>query len=433
MATTTRKEAPGTRDTTTPQPRSDEAAAKAAPPPAAQEQAAAPLNGSYTWPAPDGRRSLALFCYEAPAGAVGRFVANLAGALAKRQVAVHLFARCRFDLPAEGVMVHVLEGGGDYLPEQIDEFTLRAGSAFVEQFPAGTGPVAALGFEWAAAPALSLVRGERGIDTLLSLHSLERQRSDLTGETARRIDEIERAGLREAQAVLVHGDAAGKAAAACAPECAGRIAHARQPFPVEDFTGVTDAGQVKARYQVGPVDPTILFVGDLAEHYGPDLLVKAMPAVLKNHKQARLIVAGDGGLFWPLRVYARYLLIEHAVRLPGAVQSAAMHELIQAADIVVVPSRHPTPWWPFQAAWAARRPVVATHNAAPGGILDHEINSVLTYPSENSLVWGIERVLFDPELALAIGKKGRAVLEERFGWDAVAAQVEELLGARQAR
>jgi len=38
-----------------------------------------------------------------------------------------------------------------------------------------------------------------------------------------------------------------------------------------------------------------------------------MPALLKNHKQARLIVVGDGGLYWPLRVYARYLLLEYAI------------------------------------------------------------------------------------------------------------------------
>ena len=69
-----------------------------------------------------------------------------------------------------------------------------------------------------------------------------------------------------------------------------RGAHAdgdRQPRPL-------DAGAVKARYQVGPIDPTILCVGDLDDKYGPDLLVKAMPGILKNHKQARLVVRQRG-------------------------------------------------------------------------------------------------------------------------------------------
>src|SRR5262249_35783298 len=156
--------------------------------------------------------------------------------------------------------------------------------------------------------------------------------------------------------------------------------------------------------QVGPVDPTILYVGDFDERYGPDLLVKAMPAVLKNHPQTRLIVVGEGALYWRLRVFTRYLLLEHAGRFPADVRGQAMGELVQAADVIAVPSREATPWWPFLAGWAARRPVVATHNAAPT-MLEHEKNSVLVYPSENSLVWGIERILYDAELGRTIGQK----------------------------
>jgi glycogen(starch) synthase len=172
----------------------------------------------------------------------------------------------------------------------------------------------------------------------------------------------------------------------------------------------------------------IVFVGDLEERYGPDLLVKAMPAILKNHKQARLVVVGDGGLQWPLRVYARYLLLEHAVRLPGHVAGQALNELVQAADVVVAPSRGSTPWWPIQAAWAAQRPVVATHQAAPG-LVEHLVDSVLFYPSENSCVWGIERVLFDAGLRQTLAERGSEKLDERFGWGNVATQVVELMQA----
>jgi glycosyltransferase involved in cell wall biosynthesis len=131
-------------------------------------------------------------------------------------------------------------------------------------------------------------------------------------------------------------------------------------------------------------------------------------------------------------VFARYMLLEHAVRFAGDVRGQAMCELVQAADVIAVPSREATPWWPFLAGWAARRPVVATHNAAPT-MLKHQKNSVLVYPSENSLVWGIERVLYDAELGRTIGQKGHDQLEEQLGWNNLAIQVEEMLTARQAR
>src|SRR5262249_40152428 len=126
-----------------------------------------------------------------------------------------------------------------------------------------------------------------------------------------------------------------------------------------------------------------------------------------------------------------YLLLEHAVRLAGDVSGQPLRELIAAADVVAVPSRAATPWWPIQAAWAARRPVVATHDAAPG-LITHERDGVLVYPSENSLVWGVERVLFDADLRRSLADRGAAALDDRFGWGAVAAQVEGLLAARSA-
>jgi glycosyltransferase involved in cell wall biosynthesis len=394
-----------------------------------REHPAAPVapsrseNGYYS----DDQHALAVFCREAPDSLVGRFVGRLAGALARRRTPVHLFSPHAFPSDGDGVHVHALgEGGDGDLLQQVQDFTQRACNAFLRQFPAGV-PVTLIGFEWSAAPALSILHGVKNASTILSLHSLERQRSDMSSELSRKVEEIELSGLREARTVLMHEPATAEVAKYWVPECARRIVQARDLFPVQHFRSELDPGEIKARYQVGPVDPTILYVGDLEERYGPDLLVKAMPAVLKNHRQARLVVVGEGSLYWPLRVYARYLLLEHAVRLPGSVEGRALAELIQAADLVVVPSREPTPWWPVLAAWAAGRPVAATHTAAPG-LLEHEQDSVLFYPSENSCVWGVERILFDADLRRTLACAGGAKLEERFGWGAVAAQVQELMG-----
>jgi hypothetical protein len=65
--------------------------------------------------------------------------------------------------------------------------------------------------------------------------------------------------------------------------------------------------------------------------------------------------------------------------------------------------------------------------------VEHEQDSILFYPSENSCVWGIERVLFDPELGRGLGQKGHDKLEERFGWNTLAEQVETLMGAPKTR
>jgi glycogen(starch) synthase len=378
--------------------------------------------------ADDSRPALAVFCFEGPETAIGQSVANTVAALARRNTRVHLFSRHPFGLDLPDLHAHPVgtcEGAG--LFEQVQEFMRQAANAFLNQYPGGSPHVTLIGYEWSGAGPLGLLRGIKNNRTIFSVASLERQRSDMTSDISKRIDELERTTLREAQVVLAQQPAASEVAKFWVPECAARLVAARQPFPVASFASKLDPGQVKARYQVGPVDPTILFVGDQSERYGPDLLVKAMPAILKNHNQARLILVGDGAMHWKMRVYSRYLLLDHAIRFPGSVVGQSMHELVEAADIIAVPSRASTPWWPIQAAWAAGRPVVATHPAAPG-LLEHERDSVLVYPVEQSLVWGVERLLYDEKLGPALGKKGREKLEERFGWNNVAGQIEELMG-----
>jgi glycosyltransferase involved in cell wall biosynthesis len=377
------------------------------------------------------RRAIALFCYEPADGPVGWQVGHTAASLAQRGNTVHLFTRHPYPAAsAAGVKVHAVgEGDAAGLLAQVNEYTSRATNAFLQQFNHGVANVTLMGYEWSAAPALSLLRGISNARSVLSLHSLERQRSDMTSELSRLIEEIELTGLREAGALWLHDGGTAEVAKYWVPDCGGRIVQARAPFPAQQYTGVTDAGAIKARFQVGPVDPTIVFVGDFSDQYGPDLLIKAMPAVLKNSPQARLILVGYGDLYWPLKVYARYLLLEHAVRLPGNVEGQELNELIQAADVVAVPSRSSTPWWPLLAGWAAGRPVMASHEAAPT-LLEHDKDCVRVYATPTSVVWGIERILFDPKFAQRISTAGRAKLEERFGWNAVAQQVEELLGTQ---
>ena len=266
-----------------------------------------------------------MFCYEPPAGKIGQQIYRTAAALAQRDVPVHLFSRQPFTPDLPGVHVHpVGESNDEDLLEQVQEFTRRASNAFLEVFPADSGEVTLMGCEWSAVPAVSLLRENKNADCILSLHSLERQRANMSTALSQRIAEIELSGLRMARTVLLQDPATAEVARHWMPECADRLVIARQPFPVQDFQKPLDPGAIKARYQVGPVDPMIVCLGDLDDRYGPDLLIKALPAVIKNHRQVRLVIVGDGQMYWPLRVYTRYLLLEHAVRLVGSVQGQAL-------------------------------------------------------------------------------------------------------------
>src|SRR5205823_2574416 len=121
---------------------------------------------------------------------------------------------------------------------------------FLHQFPCDR-PVTLMGYEWSAAPALSLLHEVKQLPTIQSFHSIERQRGGLAGDAARKIDEIERRALAESGAVLVHDPATAEIAKYWVPEVADRIVNARAPFPASQFQTGLDAGAVKARYDIG--------------------------------------------------------------------------------------------------------------------------------------------------------------------------------------
>src|SRR5262249_52509158 len=152
-------------------------------------------------------------------------------------------------------------------------------------------------------------------------------------EEARAIHAVECEALGAARHVLAHDAATGEVARQAAPACGERITVAHQIFDTTPFDTGLDPGSIKARYQVGPLDPVLLYVGDLEDRYGPELLVKAMPAILRHHQQARLVIVGEGSSQWPLRVFSRYLLLDHAIRIVGSVVGRDAYDLVEASDI----------------------------------------------------------------------------------------------------
>ncbi|MBN2475186.1 MAG: glycosyltransferase family 4 protein [Pirellulales bacterium] len=377
---------------------------------------------------PEKKRVLAMFCFEGPDTAVGRFVRKTARELAALRIPVHIFSRQSFEMESPGVQLHPV--GACTEPDllgQVNEFTRRACNAFLSEFQTSSSHVTLMGYEWSSIQAVTLLHGIKNVGAILSLHSLERQRSNLGSELGKWIEENELAGLREAKLIVTHDAATAAVARHCVPDCAERLVDACPQIPMEGFQFNLDPAEVKARFQVGPVDPTILYVGDLDERYGPDMLMKAMPTVLRQYPQARCILVGDGQLLWPLRVYSRYLLLDHAVRLAGHLADQALYELIHAADMIVVPSVEQTPWWPIEAAWAAVRPVVATSEAAPS-LLQHKHNCIVTEPDENSLAEGIEYLLSDLQFGTTLGRRGRDELEDRYRENKLLAHIQEAMG-----
>ena len=106
------------------------------------------------------------------------------------------------------------------------------------------------------------------------------------------------------------------------------------------------------------------------------------------------------------------------LRLLGNVPPESVPDLLAAADVVVLPSRHEPFGLAVLEAWAAGRAVVAAAVGGPAWLLADGAGGLL-FPVGDvpALATALGGLLADPARAAALGAAGRALATARFTWD----------------
>src|SRR5206468_6580353 len=190
--------------------------------------------------------------------------------------------------------------------------------------------------------------------------------------------------------------------------------------PAHRFNGWLDPGDVKRRYDIGPLDPMVLFSGRFSVQKGPDLLMEAVPHLLHYHRSAKFVFAGDGHMRWQLERRAHQLGVAHATRFLGYRKGQELVDLYKAADVVCVPSRNEPFGITVLEAWAAGKPVVVSQHGGPNEFVWHNVNGLKVYPEVESIGWGVGTLFTNFEWARWMGRNGRIAAETAFTWDRIA-------------
>jgi len=174
--------------------------------------------------------------------------------------------------------------------------------------------------------------------------------------------------------------------------------------------------EIKKWLGIGVYDPVVLFVGRFTHQKGPDLLVEAIPDVLKDFPNTKFVFLGDGYLRSFVEHRAREIGVAHATRFLGYVPEDYKIKWFKSADMVVVPSRNEPFGIVVLEAWSAYKPVIATHGTGAGEIVWHDVTGLRVYQNPNSIAWGIKSLLADREKGKWLGKNGRNAVEKVFNW-----------------
>ena len=366
-------------------------------------------------------------------GGVAVHTSELATALAAKGHQVHLFTRRMPGQPAhdciDGVHYHrcFYPQHRDFVDDVNNMCRSFVDRLFeVEDFIGKFDIVHA--HDWLGANAMIWIKQGRGHKTVLTIHSTEYGRCGNAFYNGRsvRVREQERAGTYWADAVIAVSQATKKEISWMYEVPEDKVHVIGNGVNRKRFDFEMDAGKIKAEYGIGPLDPIVLFCGRLVWQKGPDILVEAIPEILRQYPNARFVFVGDGDMQGGLQARTRHLGVAHAVRFLGYRNGDELVRLIKSSDVVCVPSRNEPFGIVVLEAWAAGKPVVVTENGGPSEFIRHEVNGLKIYPRPDSVCWGLNRVFSDFDWARQLGRNGRQFLEERYSWDKVAEQVLEV-------
>ncbi len=164
-----------------------------------------------------------------------------------------------------------------------------------------------------------------------------------------------------------------------------------------------------------PTEPRVLCVGRAVALKGFDLALEAFARLRREVPPVRLVLAGDGPESAALRRQADALGVADAVDFRGWVAPQDVPQLIDAASVVLVPSRREVlPLIAVQAAQRAR-PVVATDVGAMREVVAPGRTGLLVAPGDpEALAAALARVLADPVASAAMGTAAHRAVRRRF-------------------
>ena len=165
----------------------------------------------------------------------------------------------------------------------------------------------------------------------------------------------------------------------------------------------------------------ILFMGRLVYEKGVQHLISAMPKILENYHDAKLVIAGKGGMLDELKAQVEAMGLGQKVYFTGYLNAKQVSKMYKCADISVFPSTYEPFGIVALEAMLAGVPTVVSDVGGLNEIVEHGVDGMKSYAGNpNSLADSILALLFNPQLCDSIAKKARAKVKNEYSWTKIA-------------
>jgi len=185
------------------------------------------------------------------------------------------------------------------------------------------------------------------------------------------------------------------------------------------YDGIEKDYDFRRKYAIDN-EKIILFMGRLVYEKGIQTLIAAMPKILNHYHDAKLLIAGKGGMIDELRNQVNYLGLGNKVYFTGYLGSKDVQRMYKCADVSVFPSTYEPFGIVALEAMLSGTPVVVSDVGGLNDIIDHGVNGMKSYAGNaNSLADSILTLLFDQKLCDAVTKNAVAKVKNEYNWTGI--------------
>jgi len=362
-------------------------------------------------------------------GGIAVHVTELASALERKGHDVHVFTRMGRPDHAQYERIHGVHyhrvpynGHSDFIEDINNMCRSFVTSVFQTEDYMGAGFDIVHAHDWLTSNAMVWIKQGRGRKGILTIHATEYGRcgNQFPGGQSARVRDHERHGTYCADRVISVSNVLKSEIMWMYNVPDWKVHSIYNGVNCKHFDVNVEAGEVKKRFGMGPLDPMVLFAGRMTYQKGPDILIEAVPFVLRHYHNAKFIFAGDGHLKGAVENRARQLGVSHATRFIGHQNAWGLIDLFKACQCVCVPSRNEPFGIVILEAWSAHKPVVASEIGGPSEFVWHDVTGYKVRPSPDSIAWGIGTLFANFKHAEWMGHNGRFAVEKDFSWDVIA-------------
>ena len=186
------------------------------------------------------------------------------------------------------------------------------------------------------------------------------------------------------------------------------------------YNGVERDYEFRRQYALDN-EKIILFMGRLVFEKGVQHLISAMPKILSGYHDAKLVIAGRGGMIDDLKAQVEYMGLQNKVCFAGYLNAKQVSKMYKCADIAVFPSTYEPFGIVALEAMLAGVPAVVSDVGGLNEIVEHGVDGMKSYAGNpNSIADSILSLLLNPELCDNITKRAKQKVKNEFNWTKIA-------------